>query len=618
MRAVAPSLRRRRMSPSETIQKRLLDAVAAHRRGDLDAAERAYRAVLASEPRNFDATHLLGVVLYARGRLGEAETLLRRAVALNGKATAAHNNLGNLLKALGRLEDSLVCYGSAVELDPKYADAFANRGNVLDELGRGPEALADYDRTLALNPNHPGALQRSAKLLADAGRHEEALVRNERSLALNAGSAEGWMRSGNILIHLKRPREALESYDKALALNPKYTLCAVNRSAALDALGRPHEALVELDKALALDSRDFGALNNKATILKSLGRLDEALAEYRKALASKPDDANTQSNFAMACLMTGDFESGWRALEHRWAKQENAGKRPSLPFAQWAGEALEGRRILVYAEQGLGDIVQFSRYLPLLQAQGAEVGFLVATKMHAVLHAAFPGVALVDDVAKVCALPYDFCIALMSLPLRFGTRLENVPAAVPYLKADPAKVALWRERIGSRGFRIGIAWQGNPNVSIDAGRSIALAEFAALAQASGARLISLQKNEGAEQLRDAPMPVEDLGADFDAGRDSFVDTLAVVESLDLVITSDTSIAHVAGALGRPVWVALKHVADWRWLRGRADSPWYPTMRLFRQTTAGDWTAVFASMRAELSQASSAAGGAGATILEERS
>jgi hypothetical protein len=390
----------------------------------------------------------------------------------------------------------------------------------------------------------------------------------------------------------------LESYDRALKLNPRYTLCAVNRSAALDALGRPQEALAGLDTALALDPADFGALNNKATILKSLGRIEEALPLYRRALERAPNDANTQSNYAMACLLTGDFESGWRAFEHRWAKAENAGKRPALAFPEWNGEPLEGRRILVYAEQGLGDIVQFSRYLPLLQAVGAHVAFLVAPKMHALLSAAFPGVALVGDIARAQASACDFQVALMSLPLRFGTRLETVPAAIPYLKADPSRSARWRERLGPHGFKIGIAWQGNPNVSVDAGRSLPLAQFAPLA-IGGVRLISLQKNEGAEQRAAAPMAVEDLGPGFDAGRDSFVDTVAVMENLDLVITSDTSIAHVAGAHGRPVWVALRHVADWRWLQGRADSPWYPTMRLFRQDAPNAWAGVVAAMRSAL-------------------
>jgi tetratricopeptide (TPR) repeat protein len=584
-------------SPSQL----LLDAVAAHRRGDLDAAERGYRAILKSAPDNFDATQLLGAVLSARGRPAEAETWLKRAIALNGKVAAAHNNLGNAVMALGRREDAVACYGRAIALDGRYTDALVNRGNLLDDLGRAAEALADYDRALALDPNNAVALQRSARLLAEVGRRKDALARNERALALAAGSAEAWMRSGNVLVLLNRPQDALDSYDRALALDPRNTLCVVNRSAALDGLGRSREALESLDRALALGSKDLGILNNKATILKSLGRLDEALPLWRQALESTPGDAATQTNYAMACLLVGDYATGLPAFEHRWAKKENAGKRPGLPFAEWTGEALHGKRILVYAEQGLGDVVQFSRYLPMLRAQGAQVTFLVARKMRALLAASLPGIDLLDDVARARTLAADYRVALMSLPLHFGTRPDTIPAAVPYLKADPARVAHWRERIGGEGFKVGIAWQGNPHVAVDTGRSVPLAAFAPLAEVPGVRLISLQKNEGAEQRANAPMAVEDLGPDFDAGRDAFLDTAAAMESLDLVITSDTAIAHVAGALGRPVWVAIRHVPDWRWMLGRADSPWYPTMRLFRQGTAGDWAEVFVRIRSNIAQ-----------------
>lgn len=469
---------------------------------------------------------------------------------------------------------------------------------MLDDLGRAEEALADFDRVLALDPNHVSALQRSARILAQLRRREEAAARNERALALASNSAEAWMRSGNVLVLLRRPREALESYDRALALDPKNALCAVNRSAALGELGRNEEALAGLDAALAHEPGNVGALNNKATVLKSLNRLGEALAVYRRAIALAPDDADTQTNYAMTALLAGDYPAGLAAFEHRRRKKENIGKLPALPLPEWQGEALRGRRILVYAEQGHGDIVQFARYLPLLALRGAEVAFLVAGRMHALLRASFPDVTLYDDAARARTASFDFAAAMMSLPLRFQTRLYSIPDRVPYLKADPARVARWRERIGARGFKVGIAWQGNPNVAIDAGRSIALEHFAPLAEVPGVRLISLQKNEGVEQLARLPA-VETLGGDFDAGP-AFLDTVAAMQSLDLVITSDTAIAHVAGAAARPAWVALKHVPDWRWLTEREDTPWYPTMRLFRQGAPDDWAGVFARIAAALS------------------
>jgi hypothetical protein len=253
----------------------------------------------------------------------------------------------------------------------------------------------------------------------------------------------------------------------------------------------------------------------------------------------------------------------------------------------------------VFAEQGLGDIVQFARYLPLLKERGAEVTLLVADRMHAVLRAAFPDIAIETQVAQRTARACDFQCAMMSLPIGFATRVDNVPAAIPYLKPDPARIAHWRAHIGAHGLRIGICWQGSPDPDVDAGRSVPLEAFAPLAAIAGVRLISLQKHTGTEQIARVPFAVETLGPDFDSGPDAFIDTIAAMESLDLVISPDTSIAHVAGALARPLWIALKRVPDWRWMLERPDTPWYPGARLFRQERAGDWTGVFARMHAAL-------------------
>jgi tetratricopeptide (TPR) repeat protein len=581
------------------LQKELLDAVAAHRRGDLDVAEAGYRAILAAQPNHFDAAQLLGAVLAMRGRNAEAEPVLRRAIALNPKVAAVHNNLGNVVKGQGRVEESLADYGRAIALDPRYADAFNNRGNVHLELGRNAEALADYERALALDPGNINALQKSARILVELGRAEDAIDRNDRALAREPNSAEAWVRSGNVLTRLKRHADALARYDRALVLDPAHVDALTNRSASLERLGRAEEALAGLDRALALKPDSAGTLNNKATILKSLGRLDEAWPVYEKALALAPDDAETRANHGMALLMSGDFARGWADYEARWKKTANAALRPVLKVPEWRGQPLAGKSILVFAEQGLGDVVQFARYLPLLRERGAAVTLLVAEKMHAILRPAFPDVVI---ASKVGTRAFDFQCALMSLPLGFGTRVDTVPATVPYLKPDTARVAHWRERIGTDGFRIGICWQGSPDPDVDAGRSPPLAAFAPLATVPGVRLISLQKHTGTEQLTHVAFKVEALGDGFDPGPDAFVDTLAVMESLDLVISPDTSIAHVAGALTRPLWIALKRVPDWRWMLNRPDTPWYPTARLFRQETAGDWGGVFARMREALGSA----------------
>ncbi len=586
-----------------THQQQFLAAVAAHRRGEFEKAETGYRAVLRAQPKHFDAMQLLGALLHARGRNREAGTLLRRAVAINPNFAAAHNNLGNVVHALGQPQESLAHFDRAIALDPGFADAFNNRANVLSDLGRRADALADYDRALERNPHHSNALQRSAGILADIGRFEDALARNRRAMEVSPPSAEMFRRSGNVLLRLGRPGEALENFGKALGLDPAHKRAAIGRSAALEELDRPQEALENLDRALAVRPGDVDLLYNKATVLKLLKRIDEACEVYANALAIAPDDPDANTNFAMTLLLKGDFAAGWRAYEYRWGQAGRGAHRPDLPLPAWSGEALAGRSIVVYAEQGLGDLVQFVRYLPLLQARGAKVALLADRHMHALLRTAFPQVELCSDVSQ--AGRFDFQCALTSLPLHFDTSLETIPSAVPYLKADAEKITHWRRRIGADGFKVGICWQGNPSASVDVRRSMPLAQFAALASVPGTRLISLQKKDGLEQLErlDAAMKLETLGENFDSGQDSFIDTMAVMECVDLVVSPDTSIAHVAGALARPVWVALKHVPDWRWMLGRDDSPWYPTMRLFRQDKPGDWSGVFERMRRELVRAS---------------
>ncbi|HEV2664392.1 MAG TPA: tetratricopeptide repeat protein, partial [Blastocatellia bacterium] len=273
------------------------------------------------------------------------------------------------------------------------------------------------------------------------------------------------------------------------------------------------------------------------------------------------------------------------------------GKRPKIDAREWQGEDIAGQSIAVYGEQGLGDIIQFSRYLPLLVQRGADVSFFTDVRMHRLLKSLHGRIELhgIRGTSKAV----NTCCALLSLPYRFGTALSTIPAEVPYLRAEKERVARWKARLGDQGFAIGIAWQGNPRG--DVGRSVALSEFLPLARVPGVRLISLQKHYGLEQLAKLPagMEVEQLGSDFDDGPDAFIDTAAVMESLDLIITSDTSVAHLAGALGRPTWVTLRKIPEWRWLLYRSDSPWYPTMRLFRQETDGDWASVFSTIADEL-------------------
>jgi hypothetical protein len=365
--------------------------------------------------------------------------------------------------------------------------------------------------------------------------------------------------------------------------------------------GQFSEAIEACDRAIALDPRAHNAYNNRGVALMEEARHDEALASFDRAIALQPDYADAIYNRGHLQLLLGRFDQGWRDYESRWGRKHFQGKRPIINAPQWRGEDLHGRSILIYWEQGFGDTIQFSRYALELAARGADVCLTVPPRLRRLMSGLSTQIRIETEPPSDRRI--DFQIPLLSTPLLMGTHLANVPATVPYLCAEAERSARWKDVIGADGFKIGIAWQGNPDTRLDRSRSIPLREFYPLSQSPGVRLISLQKNAGLEQLQSLPpdMTVEDLGDTFDSGPDAFLDSAAVMQHLDLIIAPNTAITHLAGALGRPVWVPLDMISDWRWLLGRSDSPWYPTARIFRQTVRGDWASVFQQIENALRQ-----------------
>ena len=566
-----------------------------HLRGQFAEGEKIYRSILKTEPKHFDAAHLLGVIALLRGQFEAAERQIGLAIRINPNVAPSHSNRGNALRGLKRFEEALACYDKAIALKPDYAEAFNNRGAVLHDIERFTEALANYDRAIALSPDYASAFNNRGNTLKVLERFDEALASFDKAIALKPDYAAAFSDRGAVMHDLKRFEEALASCDKAIALNPDYASAIGGRGNALKELGRLDEALTCYDRAIALKPDYAEAFNNRGAVLHDLNRLEEALASYDKAIALKPNYAIALDNRGHCRLLLGDMATGWVDYENRWNMRTFQYKRPSLKVPHWSGENLKGRSILVYNEQGLGDVIQFCRYLPLLAERGATITFLGSPNLFRILG------TLAGQIRCITAIKpehhFDVQCALASLPYLFGTDLSNIPSSTPYLSAEPERSAAWLKKIGTEGFKVGICWRGKP-VLVE--RSMRLREFYPISQIPGVRLISLQKNYGLEQLAALPagMKVETLGDDFDAGPDTFIDTAAVMEHLDLVISCDTSIAHLAGGLARPTWVALKYVPDWRWLLERSDSPWYPTMRLFRQK-ANDWSAVFQEMAAEL-------------------
>ena len=467
----------------------------------------------------------------------------------------------------------------------------------LHREGKLEEAAQHYAAILRAQPNHFDALHRLGVVRAQQGRLADGLDNIKSALKLQPTNVEALSNLGLVLGSLGRLEEALASYDGALAIRPGFADALINRGTALQDLERPAEALASYDKALAIGPDNAAALYNRGIALRELKRAAEALASYDKALAIRPGFAAALHNRGMTNLLMGDLPAGWAGCEHRWDREGAPQRRLIAPYPVWKGEDIQGQRIIVYEEQGFGDIIQFSRYLTRLSAAGASVTFLVRSSMHRLLRPFTPTIRLIDEPPP--GESFDLQCALLSLPAAFGTTLDTVPADIPYLIPEAPLIAGWQRRIGNHGLKIGICWQGNPSVRVDIGRSFPLRSCHPIAAVPGVRLISIQKSYGLDQLTTLPsgMTVETLGAELD----DFVDTAAVIANLDLVITCDTSMAHLAGALGHPVWVVLKHVPEWRWMLDREDSPWYPTARLFRQRRPGDWDEVFERMATELAQ-----------------
>jgi Flp pilus assembly protein TadD len=490
---------------------------------------------------------------------------------------------GQQFHRTGRLAEAEQIYRQVIAAAPRHADALHALGALALQAGEAAVAETLLIQAINLKPTAEFQLSRAHALLA-LKRPEEAARAARLVLRGRPHSAEAHQVLGHALSDDARPGEAIEAYQTALRLQPDLPDIRNNLGMALHHAGRLSEAEQELRQA----PDEPEALANLSSVQKERGAFADSEATLRRALHLAPDSPVLRYNWSLLMLLLGRTGEAWDGWEQRF----RAGAIPGRTFSepQWHGEPLGGATLLVHTEQGLGDVIQFVRYL--CNIHGPNIAGTVIFEAPPRLMRLLSGnPALPPMVPAGSPLPpIDIVVPLLSLPAR--TRV--VPAEPPYLFAQPDRIAVWKDRIGPAGLRVGINWQGFSGRFEDKGRSMPLSAFAPLAAVPGIRLISLQKGEGEEQIGEVPFAVETLPG-LDAGPDAFLDTAAVMMSLDLVITSDTSIPHLAGALGRPVWVALRFVPDWRWLLDRADSPWYPTMRLFRQANDGDWGPVFAAM-----------------------
>ena len=603
----------------------------------MDEAERAYAEAIRLNGMDALARMGLGELKIAAGRPREAIREFELALQRRPALVAAHLGLGNALALMGRNEEALTRYEAALALRPRLPEGEFAVGFALARLGRTSEAEKRYRRALAMRPDFAAAWINLGSLLRDAGREAEAEAALRRAVELRPDLISGWVNLALLERDKRRPDSAEACLRRALALNPnqvetlvawcqfraaerdvagarEWMRWAIERNAEFDEAvnmhgivlhleGRFEEAVAVFERAEALGSR--AAASNRGNSLLDLGHMEEAMKAHESAVEQDPASAGAKYNLALTQLRLGHWERGWAGYEARWGFRE-VHRRPRR-FAQprWDGEELHGARVLLHAEQGLGDTIQFCRYAALVAARGGvpvlEVQPAAERLMRslAVVRAGLAETAVMDAIATA----YDLECPLMSLPAVFGTTIETIPWTGAYLGADEELVRGKRKQFpsvradGRPGLRVGISWAGNPKYKADAARSMRLKTLVPLLRAVDANWISLQKGEAAEQL--ASLPDDLCVLDGSSGERDLAETAALVATLDLVITTDTCIAHLAGAMGKPTWILLPHLSDWRWMEASERTPWYPTARLFRQRVAGDWAEVVGRVIGEL-------------------
>jgi tetratricopeptide (TPR) repeat protein len=587
-----------------------------------------FQQALSLDPAHSKALNNAGNALLELGRPSEAIPYYERALQRTPGDADVHSNLGNAWRQTGRLPEAIGCYQKALAISPRHAQALFNLGCAMQDNGNLQDAVESYQKSLALRPENATACNNLGNALRQLQRMEEARASYQRALELQPHYAEAWHNLGNLLREEENHEAALQCFIKALAAKPDYLEAAIQCSDALretgkldeavqlfaqvarvapqnaevrrnygDALrkiGHLDEAEAQCRQAIALAAQDADAHLNLGNALFDAGKTEEAIPCYEKAIALRPAHALSNFNLAIAQLKNADFAAGWKGYEWRWELKSAQQHKRRFSEPLWRGEALHGQSILLYGEQGLGDCLQFLRYVPMVQAAGGKVILEIPQRLER-LAAGMPGIDAV--FTRGSALPQaDWRCPLMSLPMLFNTDLTSIPSTLPYL-SSPADSVLkaraypWPQQ----GLRVGLSWSGNPKNPNNRFRSMAFSNLQKIIDIPDVYFYSLQLGEPLEQMKHSDSAVADL-APFTS---DMADTAAFMNELDLVITVDTSIAHLAGALARPVWIFIPANADWRWLSEREDSPWYTTARLFRQNRLGDWRDVIERMATAL-------------------
>jgi tetratricopeptide (TPR) repeat protein len=612
-----------------------------HRRGAIADAAARYSQILKFEPKNVDALCLLGLACGELKRFAEAVDLLRKAVKLAPKHAPAHNLLGSALKEIGRNEEALASFNRAISHQPDLMEAYVNRAELLMGLNRWAEAVETYNRALAVRPNFFQGWCNRGVALERMGRFEEAIASYERALALRADLTAAHANRGNALAALGRHQAAVDSFDRALATKPDFPEVHLNRGNSLSQLGRGEEALASYDRALssrpdmaeaqfergialrdqnrceeaiacfdrAIDLNRSDAVRglfhlHRAETLNELGRFRDGLLDLQRCLELASGNDQVLYGASMIELLHGRWLEAWPRYERRVALKVGMPHDFSPPaWPQWHGEPLHDELLVLRGEQGLGDHIQFA----MLGSYLAKLGYRIALWTEPILEGLLEAVVGVERVVSNIAVlersgPVRWT-SMMSVPGLLGLSPGTIPQVSPYLSVDPRRAALWKERIGTHGLKIGLVWAGNQENVKGRKRSIPIERLAPLLSVPTTRWFSLQVGQRAGDV--AVLPAGTI-TDLSPLLTDFCHTAAAISALDLVISIDTAVAHLAGALAKPIWIMLPFLPDWRWLLDRDDTAWYPTARLFRQAAPGDWKSVCArvtdAVRARAAQA----------------
>jgi tetratricopeptide (TPR) repeat protein len=566
---------------------------------NLDELEQQYLQLLESNPDNPDMMHSLGVIAYQKEQYDIALEWIGKAIEKNQLAPQFHNTHGIILEALGRFDEAINAYQKVVSLKPDYAEAYHNMAVAFQSQGHYASAVERCKQAVMLKPDYAQAYNTMAFSLEKQHLYDEAIENYKHALFLEPDFVEAYNHLGVVLNEKGRYAEAIANFTNAIKRDPDYAEVYSNMGIALKEQEEFSEAIACYEMALQLDPNFSEAYYNLGNSLRDQGRCVEAIESFRKAISLKPDYAQAHWNLSLALLLSGNYTEGWKGYKwRRNAELKVLTDYHSTGKPRWDGSSFKSRRLLVHYEQGLGDNIQFVRYLPMIKARGGTVIFETLKPLIGLLRG-FEGVdELVEYVPnRKLPLEYDVYTSLLDMPFIFETTVDTIPSQVPYIYADPSKAQCWRGKVSGPGLKVGIVWAGSPEHGNDRYRSCSLKRFAPLGKIEGVRLYGLQKGPGARQMDEFAemISVTNISENFN----DFTDTAAAIDNLDLVISVDTSVLHLSGAMGQSTWALLPFAPEWRWMLNRPDSPWYPTMKLFRQSNWNDWDSVFRSVTEEL-------------------